>query len=82
VVSGWGFTDLWIVLGLERIAATVVTGMTIMGPRLKEVSGLVEERGADDPTVQQKLAALFAIGRIDLPVLLLVVIDMVVKPGA
>lgn len=40
-----------------------------------------QERGADDPEVQRRVQRIFTISRYDLAVLLLVVVDMVVKPG-
>ena len=81
IVSGWNFSDLWIVLGLAGFAATFVTGMAFLGPQSKLVGEGLAQRGPDDPEVQKGLARLFAISRVDAIVLTLVVINMVVKPG-
>ena len=42
---------------------------------------MVDQRGAEDPAVQRAITQLIAISRIDLVVLVLIVIDMVIKPG-
>lgn len=80
IVSGWNFTDLWIVLGLAGFAATFVTGMFFIGPVSERVAAGMAERGADDPGVQKDIARIFQITRIDAAVLVLIVIIMVVKP--
>lgn len=77
-----GFTDTWILLGLIGIGLTIVTGSTFLGPQSRRVGQLIDERGPDDPEAKRRLARLVAIARIDLVVLVLVVIDMVLKPGA
>lgn len=81
IESGWEFTDAWIIIGLLGFAATFVTGMALLGPQSKRVGEGMAERGAEDPDVQKGIARLFQISRIDTIVLVLVVINMVVKPG-
>lgn len=73
------FGDLWVVLGLVGIAATIVTGAAIIGPRSKEIAGMLERDGVT-PEVGTKITQLITLGRIDLVVLYLVVADMVLKP--
>jgi hypothetical protein len=41
----------------------------------------IEERGPDDPEYQRRLARIFLVSRIELLLLILVVLDMTVKPG-
>jgi hypothetical protein len=77
-----GFTDTWVLLGLIGIGLTIITGSTFLGPQSKRVGELFEARGPDDPEAQRILARLVAVARIDLVVLSLVVVDMVLKPGA
>ena len=81
IESGWNFSDLWIIVGLVGFAATFVTGMAFLGPQSESVGKGLAERGADDPEVQKGIARLFTISRIDAAVLVIVVINMVVKPG-
>ena len=77
----WGFTTPWVLIGLIGFGATVVTGAGFLGPQTKKVHAAIEAKGIDDPEVQSLMSRLFVISRIDLVVLLLVVVDMAVKPG-
>ena len=75
----WSFDQLWIVLGLVGIAATIFTGLTIITPRTAEIAELM---GRDGMTaeVAGRINQLLTLGRIDLVVLYLVVADMAIKP--
>lgn len=77
----WGFTTPWVLIGLIGFGITVVTGAAFLGPQIKKVHAAVEEKGPDDPGVQARMARLFVLSRIDLAVLILIVIDMAVKPS-
>jgi hypothetical protein len=57
------------------------TGRSHLGPTSGKLGKLIEEKGPDDPEAQKTLARILAVSRVDLLVLLLIVIDMVVKPG-
>ena len=76
----WGFTTPWVLIGLIGFGVTVVTGAAFLGPQTKKVKALVDEKGVEDPGVQAAMARLFVISRVDLAVLMLVVVDMSVKP--
>ena len=82
VESGWSFTDLWIALGIIGIVFTALTGSIFLGPEAGRVGQLINDRGPEDAEVQSRLARIFLVSRIDLVVLVLIVINMVVKPGA
>lgn len=82
VISGWDFEDLWIAIGIAGIIATAITGSVVIGPRLRRIGQAIEERGASDAGVQHGIARLFEIARVDLAVLVLVIVVMVIKPGA
>lgn len=69
------------ILGLVGIANTIVVGAAFLGPESGRLARLTAERGPEDPEVVRRVQPLFAISRYDLAVLLLVVVDMVVKPG-
>jgi uncharacterized membrane protein len=81
-VSAWNFTDTWVVLGLVGIAITIVTGAGFLGPESERIGKLGAERDPSDPEIQRRIKRIFAISRIDLVVLILVVADMVFKPGS
>jgi len=81
-VSAWNFTDTWILLGLSGIAITIVTGAFFLGPEAERLGKDAAVRDPADPEIQRRIRRIFAISRIDLVVLVLVVADMVFKPGA
>jgi uncharacterized membrane protein len=78
--EAWNFTDLWIVIGILGFLATVITGAFFIGPTAKKVAAGIEANGPDDPSVKSSIETMLKVGRVDLAVLLLVVVDMVVKP--
>jgi uncharacterized membrane protein len=83
VIRGhFGFGHAWVILGLVGIGLTIVTGSTFLGPQLKRVADLSNTRGPEDPEAIRRITRVVRVARIDLVVLLLVVVDMVLKPGA
>jgi uncharacterized membrane protein len=78
---GYNFTDTWILVGLVGFAATFVTGAFFIGPTAGKVATLLETEGPASPGVQAAIKKIFMISRIDQVVLLVVVADMVFKPG-
>ena len=76
----WELTTPWVLIGLIGIVLTIITGAGYLGPQIKKVHALVEEKGIDDPGVATLLERLFKISRIDLTVLIIVVLAMVLKP--
>lgn len=77
----YNFTDLWILLAFAGYAATFVTGAFVIGPTSGRIATLLEEEGPTSPTAQALIRRIFAVSRIDLVVLVLVIADMVFKPG-
>jgi uncharacterized membrane protein len=78
----WNFTDLWIELAILGYLATFVTGVGVLGPTAGKLEKLLSSgKTADDPEVQGLIHRTMIIGRVDTVVLLLVVCDMVLKPG-
>jgi len=80
-VSAWNFTDTWVLLGLLGIGLTIATGAGFIGPESERIAKLGEERTPTDPELQRRIRRIFTVSRIDLVVLILVVADMVFKPG-
>jgi uncharacterized membrane protein len=81
VVDTYGFSQLWIILGLIGIGLSVAIGAGYLGPQSGKLATLIERKGPDDPETQAALSRIFTVSRIDLVILLLIVVDMVVKPG-
>jgi uncharacterized membrane protein len=77
----YNFTDTWILLAFAGYAATFVTGAFVIGPTSGKIGKLLEAEGPSSPEGQALIRRIFAVSRVDLVVLLLVVADMVFKPG-
>jgi uncharacterized membrane protein len=78
----WGWGHFWIVFGLLGFASTFVTGVGFLAPRSKKLHALMQTAGPTAPETQAAISQILLIARIDIAVLLLVVVDMVVKPFA
>lgn len=81
IESGWEFADLWIVIGIALWLSSSVIGAAFLGPRSERLTADIEQKGWDDPGVQALAKQVGLLARVDMVILLLVVIDMVVKPG-
>ena len=76
-----GYGSFWIDFSLIAWALSFLTGMTFLGPQSERVGALLDERGFEDPRTEGAVRRLLLVARFDSTLLLLVVIDMVVKPA-
>ncbi len=82
VIEGpWSFADPWVSIGFLGVIVTALTGSLLFGPELGRISQAGQSRGVDDADVQRRITRLVPLLRIDLVILLLIVADMVIKPG-
>jgi uncharacterized membrane protein len=79
--DAWTIGQLWIILALVGFAITAITGAAFFGPEGGRISNLIDERGIDDPETRRRIRRLTVLGRFDLALLVLIVVDMVLKPG-
>jgi uncharacterized membrane protein len=75
----WG--QFWLVFGLVAWAISTAIGVGFLTPRIKQLNELIQERGERDPAVQASVQPVLLAARIDIALLLLIVIDMTVKPS-
>jgi uncharacterized membrane protein len=75
-----GYGDFWISFALALWAVSAVVGGAFFGPQLTRLGRLIEERGKDDAEVQRRVRTILRVARFDACLLLLVVVDMTVKP--
>ena len=80
--TSWGWGHFWIVAGLIGYAATFIVGVAILSPLAKKIDQSAEKNGATHPETIALIERIMLIGRFDVAVLLLVVLDMVTKPFA
>jgi uncharacterized membrane protein len=71
----------WVTFGFIVWLLSFIAGAGFLGPESGRLGKLVEERGPEDAEYQRRLARIFLISRIELLLLILVVLDMTVKPG-
>lgn len=71
----------WVTFGLAVWLASFLVGAGYLGPESGRLGKLLEAKGPADPEYQRRLARIFLISRIELVLLVLVVLDMTIKPG-
>jgi uncharacterized membrane protein len=88
VAAGFGMVadgdldfELWLVLGTVVWAMSALTGSAFLGPESGRISAIFEREGMDSPAAVARTKRIFLVSRIELLLLVLIVIDMVVKPG-
>lgn len=76
-----GFSDLWIIIGMAGAAWTFVTGAFFIKPVGDKIQALVEKEGMS-PAAMQMGQRLTRVARFDYAVMVVIVADMVLKPGS
>lgn len=71
----------WVTFGFVVWLLSFITGAGFLGPESGRLSKMAEERSPDDPEYQRRISRIFLISRIELVLLILVVLDMTIKPG-
>lgn len=79
--GNWEFGETWIYLALAVYVASFLTGAGFLGPESGRINRLAAERGGADDEVQSRIARLLLVSRVELLFLILVILDMVIKPG-
>jgi uncharacterized membrane protein len=82
IIGPWSFGMAWILSALIVFGGSFLLGAGFIGPESGRIGRLMEAEGPSSPEVQRRIKRIFAISRIELVFLILVVFDMVVKPGA
>ncbi|MGH2805859.1 MAG: DUF2269 family protein [Actinomycetota bacterium] len=81
IIGQWPWSTPWVVIGIAGFVASAVLGSAFVSKTAKQVHELIGQRGTDDPDVRSGLDRLVLLSRVDLVILLLVVLDMTLKPG-
>jgi uncharacterized membrane protein len=71
----------WVTFGFVVWLLSFIAGAGFLGPESGRLSKMAEERSPEDPEYQRRIARIFVVSRIELVLLILVVLDMTVKPG-
>jgi len=81
-IGPWNFGMLWIDLGIAMFLFSFVSGAFYLGPHLKKLKETADRDGLEAPSVDAIIRNIFLVSRIELVLLILIVFDMVLKPGA
>ncbi len=73
--------ELWVILGLVAWLASSINGGAFLGPQSQKLADMQADPAPDAQAVDAGLKRLMTFARIDATILLLVIVDMVVKPG-
>jgi uncharacterized membrane protein len=80
--TSWGWGHFWIIAGLIGYATTFLVGVGVLSPLAKKIDASAEQNGPTHPETIALIERIMLIGRFDVAVLMLVVLDMVTKPFA
>jgi uncharacterized membrane protein len=78
--TSWGWGHFWIVVGLLGYATTFGIGIGVLSPLAKKIERSAVENGPEHPETLALIDRIMLIGRFDIGVLLIVVLDMDTKP--
>ncbi|HEY7874837.1 MAG TPA: DUF2269 family protein [Actinomycetota bacterium] len=79
--EAWDFTDTWIIIGIALYVVSVVIGAGFLGPQSEKIQQGLASGGPPDTALQALIDRVALLSRVDFVVLILVVADMVIKPG-
>src|SRR3712207_2336774 len=83
VISSVDFSDAWVLIGIVLYAITFLTGMLYLKPQGEKIAaGMETLQGPPSSDLQERIRRVEMIGRIDLVLLIAIIADMVIKPGA
>ena len=79
--GNWDY-DFFIVFAMAVWAASFVSGIAFLGPQSGKLGRDVERYGPDSAQALARLQKIFIVSRVELVFLILVVLDMALKPGS
>jgi uncharacterized membrane protein len=79
--GNWDYR-FWIVFPLAVWAASFLAGAGFLGPESGRLNTTIAREGVESAAAQARLARIFLVSRIELVLLVLVVLDMALKPGS
>jgi len=79
--GAYELSQFWVSAGLGMFLVSFLLGAGFLGPESGRIAKLADERGPDDAEVQGRIGRVVWVSRFELVLLVLVIFDMVVKPG-
>ena len=78
--GGWGWGRAWIDVALAGWAIATGVGVLFVGPELGRIDRAATELGPESAEVARRVRRLFTVFRFDTVLLVLIVLDMTLKP--
>ncbi len=78
----WGWSTFWVLFGLLGFAFSFAVGVGVLTPLSKQARQIAMTSGPTSPEAVAVTKKILLVARFDMAVLLLVVVDMAVKPWA
>jgi uncharacterized membrane protein len=72
----------WLIFAIAVWAGSFLTGVAFLGPQSGRLGKEIDAKGFADGGVQARIQRIFLASRIELVFLILVVLDMALKPGS
>ncbi len=66
--------------GLVVWIMSFITGASFLGPESGRIQKTIKEKGVESDEAQRRIKRIFIVSRIELALLILVVLDMALKP--
>ena len=82
VIDRWAFEQFWIVAAIVMFAFSFVSGAFYLGPNSAKLRKMYEAEGANAAGAPELIRKLFLVSRVELVLMVLIVFDMVLKPGS
>ena len=82
VIDRWAFEQFWIIAAIAMFAFSFVSGAFYLGPNSAKLRKMYESEGATAAGAPELIRKLFVVSRIELVLMVLIVFDMVLKPGS
>jgi uncharacterized membrane protein len=79
--GAWKYSTLWVTLGLVGWGLSFVVGVGFLAPQSKRIARAIAEHGPDSPQASQAIDRILLVARADAVLLVLIVLDMALKPG-
>jgi uncharacterized membrane protein len=78
--GGLAWNQEWVLIALAAWLVAFLLGVAFFGPEGARIGRLAAERGIADPAVQARLRRVFLVSRLDAVLLVVVLVDMFLKP--
>jgi uncharacterized membrane protein len=77
----WSYSQTWVQIGLAMIVVSIAIGAGFLGPEAGRIARAIERHGPASDEALYHINRIFLVSRFELVLLLIVIFDMVTKPG-